>query len=191
MQIPMLEKEVKKYIGFNRYITKLRGFLDKIMGMKGGIILSTTAFLVVCILVFNVKVSQIIQKIPILSSVIDTKILEEFEAINEGDEFYQALMSDNNSAIAPESTIDTSQDKKTEGTNISNVPPENTTKPIFKDVPIPKAIQNILPAKAKIENMVVRNISPTEKLFKITLDNGITRYVQVKKESGMYEIVGK
>ena len=78
------------------------------------------------------------------------------------------------------------------GENITIVPAsEVTTKPIPKDISIPKVIQNTLPEKAKIENMAVQNISPTEKLFKITLDNGVTRYVQVKKESERYLITGK
>lgn len=58
-------------------------------------------------------------------------------------------------------------------------------------MPIPKAIQNILPENAKIEDVTVRNISSTEKLFKITLDSGIIRYIQVKREDGKYVIVGK
>lgn len=57
-------------------------------------IVGFTVFLVVCIFVFDVKVSKIVEKIPLLSSVIDTKILEEFEAINEDDEFYRVAMSD-------------------------------------------------------------------------------------------------
>lgn len=49
----------------------------------------------------------------------------------------------------------------------------------------------MLPEKAKIESMVVKNISPTERLFKITLDTGVIRYVQVKKESENYVIEGR
>ena len=158
------------------------------MGMKWGIALSTTAFLVICIFVFDIKVSAIVQKIPILSSIIDTKILEEFEAINEQDEFYQAMMSDSGK---PSSWPSGTSDNK-EGENIVTVPAsEISAKPPLKDIPIPKAIQNILPENAKIEDVTVRNISSTEKLFKITLDSGIIRYIQVKREDGKYVIVGK
>lgn len=94
MQIQELEKEIKKYEGFNRYITKIKLFNERIMGMKGGIIVSTTAFLIICIFAFNIKASAVISKIPLLSSIIDTKILKEFEAINEQDEFYRAMMGE-------------------------------------------------------------------------------------------------
>jgi hypothetical protein len=66
--------------------------------------------------------------------------------------------------------------------NSSTYPSETSD----KSISIPKKIQSILPEKAKIENMGVQNISPTEKLFKITLDSWAIRYVQVKKESGKY-----
>lgn len=110
------------------------------------------------------------QKIPILSSIIDTKMLKEFEAINEQDEFYQAMMKDSGASVPLD---------------------EATENPSLKNIPIPQAIQNILPKKAKIEDMAVQNISPTERLFKVTLDNGAIRYIQVKKENGKYVIAGK
>lgn len=187
MQISELEKEVKKYEGFNRYFTKIKVFSDRVMGMKWGIIVSITVFLVICIFTFDIKVSGIIQKIPILSSVIDTKILKEFEAINEHDEFYRAMMSDSGTSSRWQNN--SSDDKEAE--NITVPVSEVTTKPIAKNISIPKAIQNILPEKAKIEDVAVQNISPTEKLFKITLDSGMIRYIQVKKEDGNYIIVGK
>lgn len=191
MQIGELEKEVKKYEGFNRYITKAKELWDKFMRMRWGIALSTTAFLVICILVFDIKVSQIVQKIPLLSSIIDTKLLEEFEAINEQDEFYQAMMSDSWSPSVASSNTNISDNT---GENVvtvpvsevENDPPEET---IPKDTR--KAIQNILPERAKIENILVQKVSPTEKLFKIILDNGMVRYVQVKKESEKYMIEGR
>lgn len=34
MQIAELEKEVKKYEGFNRYITRAKELADRVMGMK-------------------------------------------------------------------------------------------------------------------------------------------------------------
>jgi len=189
MKIFELEKEVKKYEGFNRYITKVKVWSEKIVGMKWGIVVSTTIFLIICIFVFDIKVSAIVQKIPILSSIIDSKMLKEFEAINEQDEFYQVMMSDYWTTSLWQTDISLNNNK---GENITIVPAsEVTTKPIPKDISIPKVIQNTLPEKAKIENMAVQNISPTEKLFKITLDNGVTRYVQVKKESERYLITGK
>ena len=140
---------------------------------------------------FDIKVSQIVQKIPLLSSIIDTKLLEEFEAINEQDEFYQAMMSDSWSPSVASSNTNISDNT---GENVvtvpvsevENDPPEET---IPKDTR--KAIQNILPERAKIENILVQKVSPTEKLFKIILDNGMVRYVQVKKESEKYMIEGR
>jgi hypothetical protein len=58
------------------------------------VIVSSTIFLIICIFAFDVKVSAIVSKIPLLSSIIDTKILKEFEAINEQDEFYRAMMGE-------------------------------------------------------------------------------------------------
>lgn len=173
---------MKKYKGLNRYITKWRGFLDETLYMRGILITSITGILILSIFVFDIKVSKVIGKIPLLSSVINTKILEEFEAINTNDEFYQAMMSDSEGSHI-------TYNKETESTTIPVS--EVITKPIPKDIAIPKAIQDILPEKAKIADVAVRNVSPTEKLFKITLDNGVIRYVQVKKESEKYIIEAK
>lgn len=74
--------------------------------MKGAIVAGITGFLIITIFVFDVKVSKIIEKIPILSSIIDTQVLADFEAINEKDEFYQALISENmdiSSSVSPSS----------------------------------------------------------------------------------------
>lgn len=56
---------------------------------------------------------------------------------------------------------------------------------------VPKVLYSVLPDKSKIENIVVRTISPVEKLFKITLDGGTVRYIQVKKENEKYVIANK
>lgn len=157
------------------------------MGMKGGIIFTLTSLLIVFIFVFDVKVSAIVRKIPILSSVIDTKMLEEFEAINEQDEFYQAIMKDADGEeykSEPDTAPNTTSGKVLSPDVLPSAMP-------FKDAPVPKAIKNLLPAKAKIENMAVRNISATEKLFRVTLDNGMVRYIQVRKEGGKYVISGE
>ncbi|MDD5197784.1 MAG: hypothetical protein PHN60_02895 [Candidatus Gracilibacteria bacterium] len=187
MQISELEKEIKKYEGFNRYITKIKAWSERIVGMKGGIVVGTTTFLIICIFAFNIKVSAIVQKIPILSSIIDTSILKEFEAINTNDEFYQAMMSD--SGTPSSGLTNAAGNREYESTTVPVS--EIAAKLVPKNIVIPKAIQNILPEKAKIEDMTVQNISPTEKLFKITLDTGVTRYVQVKRESENYIIEGR
>lgn len=147
-----------------------------------------TVFLIVCIFAFDIKVSAIISKIPLLSSIIDTKVLQEFEAINEQDEFYRAMMG--------EDTLPTEPPKNASGSStVSSDTPSTTANPASKvsskPIAIPKTIKSLIPERVKIENMEVQNISSTEKLFKIKLDNGAVRYVEVKKESGKYEIVGK
>lgn len=151
---------------------------DRLIGMKGGIAVIITTFLIICIFMFDVKVSAIIQKIPLLSSIIDTKILEDFEAINERDEFYKAMMNTPVASSLSNGSMDTS--KKEEEAIV--VPSSEITPALSVNIPIPKAIQNLLPPGAKIGDMTVRNVSPTERLFKITLDSGVIRYIQVRKE---------
>ncbi|MDD5377362.1 MAG: hypothetical protein PHH16_04605 [Candidatus Gracilibacteria bacterium] len=188
MRIPELEKEVKKYEGINRYITKWKKFLEETTNTRGAAIIGITGVLILSIFVFNIKVSKIIDGIPLLNSVINTKILAEFEAINTQDAFYQAMMSD--SGASPEGSSSSSDMQ--EGGKSTIIPASAVIiKPAPKNIPIPSAIQNILPEKTKIEDVTVQNISPTEKLFKINLDNGATRYIQVKKEGGNYVIAGK
>lgn len=149
--------------------------------------LGITVFLVVCIFTFDIKVSKVIQKIPILSSVIDTKILEDFEAINEHDEFYRAMMSSSQES-SPTAVVTGAVEEN----GMHSIPDSVTTSQSrLRDTAIPSAIQNILPIRAKINDMGVQNISPTKKLFRLTLSDGSVRYIQVSKEDGLYSVVGK
>lgn len=202
MQIPELEKEVKKYEGFNRYITKIKKFNDRIMGMKWGIVLGITTFLIVCIFIFDIKVSKIIEKIPILSSIIDTQVLKDFEAINEKDEFYRALMTEDSSVLSQEISLPSSEQVgsilqtnsglissfKNNEEKQTSATLDVTTK---NSLPIPNFLKKILPWGVKIADIKVRSVSNVEKLFRITLDNGDTRYINVKKYDGKYEIGGE
>jgi hypothetical protein len=116
--------------------------------------------------------SKVIRKIPILNSVLDTKILEEFEAINEHDDFYQAM-------------IHNDQELSTES-HVGDV--KNST---AKNILVPKNLQKIFPPDSKIQEISVQNISESKKLFKITLSDESTRYIQASKENGIYSIIEK
>gem|GEM_PF-5448644 len=200
MHIPELEKEAKKYEGFNRYITKFQDFIEKVTGMKGAIVIGITSFLIVTIFVFDIKVSKIIEKIPILSSIIDTQVLADFEAINEQDEFYQAMMSQNISgslgsfssdekvvtptetASGKNNTMEDSEVKQTDKVTSA------TNKP---RLPIPDFLKRTVPRGVKIADIKVQTVSAIEKLFRITLDNGDVQYVNVKKSDNKYQIIGE
>lgn len=157
----------------------MRQYSEKIMGVKAELIMAATIFLVIIIFIFDIRVSKIIQRIPLLSSVIDTKVLEEFETINENDEFYRALMKENDilSRPIPNFPITSSGNM---GTNSGYDSPF-----------VPDAIESILPEGARIRDIHVRPISTSEKLFRITLDTGEVRYVQVRKDDGKWDIIGK
>ena len=181
MYIETLEMELHKYVGFSRHITKVREWNEKFVGIRGGLIIGITILLIICVFVFDIRVSKVIQKIPLLSSIIDTKLLEEFEAINEQDDFYTSVTQ------APV-VLDFSQD-------VSSTSPQNDIIPInaswWVAKVFPQVIHDILPKDTKVENVAVRNIAPLEKLFKISLDGGKIQYIQVKKENDKYIIVNK
>jgi hypothetical protein len=45
----------------------------------------------VAIFVFDIKISKTLEQLPLLSSIIDTDIIETFETLNETDEYYQQV----------------------------------------------------------------------------------------------------
>lgn len=205
MHIPELEKEAKKYEWFNRYLTKFQELIEKVTGMKGAIVVGITSFLIITIFVFDIKVSKIIEKIPILSSIIDTQVLADFEAINEKDEFYQALMSQNISSSAPMSLsnneseiwtasmpVETSSGKdNTIRDGEAKQPDKVVTAANKSHLPIPEFLKRAVPRGVKIADIKVRSVSTLEKLFRITLDNGDVQYINVKKYDGKYQIIGE
>lgn len=87
--------------------------------MKGAIVVGITSFLIITIFVFDIKVSAIIKKIPVLSSIINTQVLADFEAINEKDEFYKALISEDIDTSSSKSS--SSSSKQGETTTIPEV----------------------------------------------------------------------
>lgn len=169
--------------------------------MKGAIVVGITSFLIITIFVFDIKVSKIIEKIPILSSIIDTQVLADFEAINEKDEFYQAMMSQNISGSLESLPSDekisvpvetaSGKDNTTEDSEMKQ-PDRVTTNATSKPrLPIPDVLKRTIPRGVKIADIKVRSVSTLEKLFRITLDNGDVQYINVKKYDGKYQIVGE
>lgn len=213
MHIPELEKEAKKYEWFNRYFTKFQELIEKVTGMKGAIVVGITGFLIITIFIFDIKVSKIIEKIPILSSIIDTQVLADFEAINEKDEFYKALISkdiDTSSSISspssskqdetttiPEITsgwIDFGSDSINDSIKWSSASteteyPEPAAIETKRSFPIPQFLKKELPRGAQIVDIKVRAISAIEKMFRIELSDGGIRDIKVKKYDGKYQIV--
>ncbi len=92
-------------------------------------------------------------------------MLSEFETINENDIFYNAAIS--------ELGLAASLGRGHEETILAQ---QSTTQPALSDGA----------RKPKIESVAVRNISPDEKLFRITVEDGNVWYLRVQKENSDY-----
>lgn len=89
-----LTKSVESSKWIKWVFNKIKWYFSKILDYKYLIWFSLTWVCLILIFVFDIKVSSYIEKLPILSSVIDTDTLEQFEDINESDDFYQSILQE-------------------------------------------------------------------------------------------------
>lgn len=86
--IKELKEIIKSYSFSNRFFTYSKDFLEKVWNIKAIASIAISMFLVFWIFYNPAFVKKVMEEIPLLSSIVDSDILEWFENLNEGDEFY-------------------------------------------------------------------------------------------------------
>ncbi|EKE26110.1 MAG: hypothetical protein ACD_4C00435G0002 [uncultured bacterium (gcode 4)] len=171
-------EELEKEIGDNKWINEIFNYIKSVWEFLGKVKyivwIGITLVLILAIFVFDVKVSEYIKKIPLLTSIVNTDILEAFEKVNDNDEFYKE--------IKKELKINDLSDKRwtSEIQGISfgeNNDSMNPSKIISRKLWL------------NIEDIKVKNISPNEKLFRMTFQNWEQRFIKVLKgEDGRFRV---
>ncbi len=160
--IEILEKQLKEMKWFWFIANKFKHFWEIFLKMKVAVWVWLTVLCVIIIFAFDIKISKFISKIPLLSSVIDTSILETFEEVNKNDEFYKSMKT----------VIDNPRVNLNQKENIK-----------FGESPsILLEQQDISTVWQTIRDIKVKNVSTNEKIFKIDLENWKQKFVTVIKD---------
>lgn len=153
-------EELKEIIESNKWIrwffNKIKDFFEQIFSYKYVVWIWLTWICLILIFWFNVKVSEYISKLPILSSIIDTETLEQFEAVNEDDDFYKWVMQEFESINSSDSVVN-SEDKDSSVKIVEKIDPT-----ILKD-------------------MKVRKVNENERIFRVKWADWVEQFITVKK----------
>ena len=174
-QVEDLKKQIEETSWINWLFNNFKKSLEILNKIKYILWVSITIILILLIFVFDIKVSGYIKKIPLLSSVINTDILEKFEQVNENDAFYKQIKKELkiNKSTAQDSTNDEVkwilQDFNIFGKNESNTINSSKNVSSFKN-------------GLNVIDIVVRNINSNEKIFRITLENWEQKFINVLKD---------
>lgn len=151
------QEELKEKIESCKWIRwffyDIKCFFARIFDYKYVIWIWLTVFCLILIFWFDVKVSGYIAKLPILSSIIDTDTLEQFEEINANDDFYQWLLQEFNSSIGSSDSSNSS---------VANWESQKINSSILKDIK-------------------VRKVSATEKIFRVKWPDWTEQFITVKR----------
>lgn len=98
-ELEKIDKEISSQTWFNWIILKIKELQEKLWNLKLIIWIIATILSVLSISIFNLKASEIIKKIPLLSSVINIETIEEFEKLNEDDKDYEIINSINSKSL--------------------------------------------------------------------------------------------
>jgi len=90
-EIDTIKKLIDEEIYKNSFINKSKELIKRLLWYKWAVTTAITWILIIGTFMFDIKFSKIINEIPLLWSIINTEILEEFENINEKDEYYSNL----------------------------------------------------------------------------------------------------
>lgn len=90
-EIEKLQNLLKEEINKNTLYNRIKILAQNIIWYKWVITTTITWILIIWTLMFDIKFSKIIDNIPLLWSIIDTELLEEFENISDSDEYYNSL----------------------------------------------------------------------------------------------------
>lgn len=174
-RLDMIDTEILEHTGWRAYLTLWREKVEILSKIKAPLAVGFTLFLIILILVFNVRVSSFIESIPLLSSVINTTVLKEFEDVSTNDDYYQALAGSMERTIGRDNTANTSNDTPNSIVNI-----RDNSGSYLAALPYPKD---------DIQKVQVKVMAPEKKLFRIILKTGEIRYVTVEKGSdGKYTV---
>ncbi|MDD2486839.1 MAG: hypothetical protein PHS92_00510 [Candidatus Gracilibacteria bacterium] len=172
-QIEELKKQLEESEGINYIFNKMKEFLEFLNKLKLILGLIITTILICLVLIFDIKLSEYIKKIPLLSSIINTEVLESFEKVNEKDEFYKEVKSKLN--------INNAKDKKIDF-NESNLKDYNIYEFIENNNKMINSTSQINQENPSISDIKVRNISPNEKIFRLDLNNGEQKFIKVIRD---------
>lgn len=169
-RIEELEKEIGDSGLINIIFDYFKSSLEFMNKIKYIAWISLTLLLILAIFVFDIKVSEYIKNIPLLSSIINTEILESFEKINENDEFYKEIK------------------KKLKLERVVNIDRKDQWSGLmdfwflwFENNNSPAQVINSSKSWLNINDIKVKNISQNEKIFRIILQNWEQRFIKVTK----------
>lgn len=148
-----LKEKIESCKWIRWFFNNIKWFFARIFDYKYVIWIWLTVFCLILIFWFDIKVSGYISKLPILSSIIDTDTLEQFEEINASDDFYQWLLQEFNSSINSSGSSSSS---------VVNWEAQKMNSNILKDVK-------------------VRKISANERIFRVKWPDWTEQFVTVKK----------
>ena len=86
-----LRKEILNSIWLKWVFFSFKQKLEFLFKYKIAFWFASTAICVIAIFVFDIKISDSLSKMPLVSSVINTDILKAFEDVNENDDYYKEL----------------------------------------------------------------------------------------------------
>ncbi|MDD2516430.1 MAG: hypothetical protein PHF46_00335 [Candidatus Gracilibacteria bacterium] len=185
-EIDIIKEELQKNSGLNLYINKTKEYLEKLNGMKAVVGIGITFILIILIFAFDIKVSQIIKSIPLLSSIINVEVIEQFEKLNENDEDYKTInqfLNDSRSGINKDdiSKVEVKVDKnayKKDNTNTTNINVNVSSFPLASSE-----------STKTVDTSNSNNIKEQkERTIRITLKNGKQITIRMGKDSSKYKM---
>lgn len=185
-EIDIIKEELQKNSWLNLYINKTKEYLEKLNGMKAVVWIGITFILIILIFAFDIKVSQIIKSIPLLSSIINVEVIEQFEKLNENDEDYKTInqfLNDSRSWINKDdiSKVEVKVDKnayKKDNTNTTNINVNVSSFPLASSE-----------STKTVDTSNSNNIKEQkERTIRITLKNGKQITIRMWKDSSKYKM---
>ena len=138
------------------FINKIKSIWELVYSYKYLAVLSLTWICIIMIFVFDIKVSAYLAKLPLISSIIDTDLLKQFEDVNDNDEYYKQIKN--------EIWIDK--------INFWADKVENGSSSMTKTYPT---------NDQGISDIKVKKISENERMFRITLNDWEEQLIPVNK----------
>lgn len=161
-------EELKKQIESSKWIiwflNKIKDSINYIYTRKIVIWTSLTVMLMFMIFVFDIKVSNFVSKIPLISSILDIDLLKSFEEVNINDEYFQELSQ--NFWVNM-------------GNVVNNSWQIEDNQVIFKY--LNDNVEKVVTPRLWEFEIKVKNVSDTEKIFRLKKDNWEVEYITIKK----------